>query len=686
MKYEYVPNSKFNPSLLKFKGQFIGKGKPIIYKSVDFCSLDTETSYIDETGWIYQWCFSYPVDEENRQLIYGRTPVELIECLEKIIKINNLNDNRQLTIFVHNLSYDYNFFKDWLEEKLGYKGTTVNLKSHDLISYNISGLNFRCSYKLSNRSLNKWGDDLNVKHKKLVGAIDYNKVIFQDDKLYKNDWKYMFRDVICLDECIIAENELHNNTILTMPLTSTGYIRNYTREKFKEDKKNINDFNRTKLSFENYLMVNHEISGGLVHGNRFYAERTIKGTIKHRDFVSHYPSQEVTGKCPVGKFVDDYKKKIEDILKDKDNCYFVGMIIKDVELKDIFISMPYLQESKLLADNNCETVVDNGRILSIKGQCIIVVNEYDLEIIHNQYEFEYNIIKCIKARKGKFPQYLIDTAKHFMLQKTICKERVKKSVYGTDEYYKAKMELDLNKKMLNSISGMTLTKPIRDIFYENENGEWDFLEKTKEQKEEELNKFYEKKSSFVGVEIGAYTTAQGRYLLIKMAEIIGYNNVLYGDTDSLFYISTPEIEAKIEAWNKEQREIADENGYYIEYNGKKVYFNQFELEDEDITEFRFLHSKCYAYKTSDGQLHTVIAGVNGKGRDKELGDIENLRDGFVFKKCGGTTIKYINNSPEIKEINGHFTEIASCAIIKANEKTLKSIFSEKEELEVYYTL
>ena len=686
MKYLYVPYNKFNPNKLTFKGKYIGNNKPIRYLCNNYISLDTETSHINETGWMYQWAFSYYIDEENRFLVYGRRPSELIETLVKIIKVNGLNENRRIVIFVHNLSYDYNYIKDWLEEYLGYKGQILALKSHDIISYSIAGLEFRCSYKLSNRSLYDWSNDLNVKHKKLKDYIDYKKVNYQDSLLNKRDWKYMFRDIICLDECIEEENKINDNNIHTMPYTSTGYIRNFTRNKFKEDKKYLNNFNRTQLDYNAYCLISQELAGGYTHGNRFLAEQTLRGCIRHRDFVSHYPSQEVTGKCPVGRFLKaSLNYKMEDIIKDDKNCYIMVMLLKDVDLKNIFISMPYIQASKLLG-KTYKTIEDNGRILAIKGECILVCNEYDLDIIQRQYKFEYKFLHILKARKGNFPKYIIETAKHFMEQKTIYKEAKNNAEYGSDEYYEAKKNLDLSKKRLNSISGMTLTKSVRDIFYENEKGEWDFLEKTQEQKEKELEEFYKNKKSFVGIEVGAYTTSQGRHELIEIAELIGYNNVIYGDTDSFFYFSTPEIEAKLDKWNEEKRKLADENGWYIINNDKKVYFNQFALEDENITEFRFMHSKCYAYVTDDGKLHTVIAGVNGKGRDEELGTIENLKDGFVFKKCGGSLVKYFNNPTEIKEIDGHFTEIASGAIIEENTKTLRSIYLDKEEIEVYNTL
>ena len=73
--------------------------------------------------------------------------------------------------------------------------------------------------------------------------------------------------------------------------------------------------------------------------------------------------------------------------------------------------------------------------------------------------------------------------------------------------------------------------------------------------------------------IGVFTTAIARSLLYEFITLIGYNQVLYCDTDSIFYISSPEIEARIEARNKEKEKKA---AYIINSEGKKIYYDVFE--------------------------------------------------------------------------------------------------------------
>ena len=119
-------------------------------------------------------------------------------------------------------------------------------------------------------------------------------------------------------------------------------------------------------------------------------------------------------------------------------------------------------------------------------------------------------------------------------------------------------------------------------------------------------------------------------------------------------------------------------------DGDIVTYDSFDLEDTG-TEFRFLHSKCYAYITR-GKLQVTISGVAGRHLESvdengkplyfynsdELGSIKNLRHGFKFKKCGSTKVSYIQVSDVgLQDTGDGFMEyVGDMAIISDNEKTL----------------
>lgn len=668
---------------------------------------------IHEVGWIYQWCFSYPYNNGERLLVYGRTPSQLAYCMAKIQEVNQTDDDHKILVFVHNLSYDYPYFKGFINDQFEDRGQLLATSAHRLISYTIKGLEFRDSLKISQRSLAKWGRDLNIKYQKLTGLIDYKKVRYQDSPLYRPDWRYMFRDVLSLDECVRAQMALYEDTTKSIPLTNTGYVRRETRKLFRKNKRNRLNFQKTALDINTYGFCRAEFAGGLTHGNRFYMERTIDIEdlkkkykrddiiIKHRDFASHYPSQQICKTAPESKFilyydhVQDEKSKclyVDDLLS-LDYCYLAMIQISNLHIRP-GMTLPYLQESKVLegALGVLDFSADNGRILHIDGgKTNIVVNEHDLKWLVKIYTFDYKIIRVYAAEKGEYPDFIKAAVFKFFRGKTEWKIKHKEMVkqYGEDspEAIAANIQLMINKGMLNSIYGMTCTNIVRNNFTEDEVDNWakEFL--TTDQIEERLEKYYKGRNNFMSYQLGLWTTSSARDELMEFAELIGWEYFLYCDTDSIFYISTPEIEERIEDRNRKAREECDANGWYIEAGGERVYFNQFEDEKENIIKFRFLHAKCYAYVTDDNELHCTIAGVPERSptttRVKELGTIDDLITGKVFNKCGGTVVSYPGRGervdPRVIEVNGHDIELSSYAIISETTKTLKSSIQNIEE-------
>lgn len=696
---------KFNPQPM----DVIKKNKHTYYCN-DFMTLDTETAYtvVGETtyGWIYHWCFKY-----GDNLVRGRRPSELMCCLKKIKEVNNLgkdlsnNVDRQIVCYIHNLSYDYEYIKEYLREEFGrLDESMLAVGSHKIISFSTSGFNFKCSYRLTQKSLDSWTKEVGTKTRKLVGSVDHSIVRYQDTPLTQQDIDYMENDVICLDEALRIQMDLFNDTLATIPYTSTGYVRRPTRVEFSKDKRNATAFRKSQLSYETYTMCRDEFAGGITHGNRFLAEKTVKGTIRHRDFVSHYPSQQRCSYCPVDQFTLYYDSngckstfRMKDLLALADKyCILAKVAIADLKLKK-GITLPYAQEYKFFKGRagKCRFVSDNGRILKSEGISIVTINEYDLVWLLKQYEFKCSIIKVYTAHRGRFPQFLQKVADDFFVGKTEYKNKEKelaKQGYADDspEVIEAHRQLMFMKAWLNGIYGMSATDPVRVAFNEGEQGEWFKENLTVKDIEDMLEEYYKGRNNFMSYQHGVWTTANARNELMQFVELIGYENFIYADTDSIFYISTPEIEERIEKRNKELRDKGDKENTFIEVDGKRIYYNQFDLEDEDIVEFKFLHAKCYAYVLADGEMRATIAGVkkigrNGNTRVKELGSLDNLEDGFVFKDCGGTTTKYFYNKPDVIDINGHVTEYASCAIIENCEKTLHGMFA-KDDVDTFWEI
>ena len=85
---------------------------------------------------------------------------------------------------------------------------------------------------------------------------------------------------------------------------------------------------------------------------------------------------------------------------------------------------------------------------------------------------------------------------------------------------------------------------------------------------------------------------------------------------------------------------------------------------------------------NDYELKVVIAGIPKKSikwkdgnpvtmsNAEELGSIDKLEDGFVFKHNGGSRCVYSEREIEKMDINGHETSLASSAVIEPIEKRI----------------
>lgn len=645
--------------------------------SNEFIALDTETSHnhnLDNPfGWVYQWAFRF-LD----LVIYGRTSKELAEILYMMSTLYSLSDKQKIIIYVHNLSYDITYLHRFLEERFSEKAKILAIKPHKILTYQIGGFEFRCSYLLSNMSLDRWAKQLKTEHQKLVGEIDYNIIRYPWSQLYKNDWKYMFGDVLTLYDCIVKQMEHDNDTIRSIPLTSTGYVRRDVRNATRTDKKYHDWFKKTRLYPATYDIAKRAFAGAYTHGNRFYSGKTIKQRIGHFDFKSEYPSVQMLEYFPVGQPLFYYKYNKDKRLSlekfnalCKEYCVFAQIFFKNGKLKK-GVTAPYLQISKMIGnyqlyDDRGGKSFDNGRCINFKGIATLAITELDYEIITGQYTFDDIIIgNTYISKRGQIQSCIKDKINDYF----IVKETVEKGYYR-----------DKTKNKLNGIYGMTATDIVRDVITINE----DFEYITEEQNiDKALDKYYNSRNSFNNYLYGVWTTAHARYWLVKVMieQVVGYENYIYSDTDSIFFLYDDKIVQRIKKYNKAIIEKNKKLGLGVENKkGTISYYGTFEDESEDegiIKEFRFLHAKCYAFVTEDDKLHVTIAGVRKQGLNnvtsvKELGNIDNLQSGFVFDKCGGTRSIYTNNKITSVVIDNHVLEYASACIITNVTKTLNSL-------------
>lgn len=636
-----------------------GKGNPktkakISYKDV-ICTFDIETSRLPdiEQSIMYVWMLHI----HPHTTIIGRTWDELQTLLAKIK--DELEENT-LCIFVHNLSYEFQF----MQAIYGFSKDEVFAVDRRKVlkaTMHENKFEFRCSYLHSNMSLAEYTRKMKVKHVKLDGEeFDYKEIRYPWTPLTEKQLAYCINDVVGLAEAIEIEMEADGDNLYTFPLTSTGYVR---RDAKRAMRKAPQGFVKNQLpNIEIYKMCREAFRGGDTHANRFYADRIIEN-VKSADRSSSYPEVICNCEFPVSQFFHagqiDFDRLMHLIAVRK-KAVLMRVSITNLRLTNEFWGFPYLSRDKCRRIEN--GAFDNGRILSA-DYLETTITDIDLKIILEQYSFDdLCAFDVAYARYGKLPQSFINIVISYYKAKTELK-----GVDGQEIYYMK------SKNKLNSMYGMTAQDPVKQsaIFT---NGEWDLTQTPVDELLDISNS-----KGWLAYQWGVWVTAHARAALQEGLKLAGDNGV-YCDTDSVKYVGNIDWTD----YNNGRIKASRQSGAFAtDPKGDTHYMGVYE-SDGHYAEFKTLGAKKYAYTyTPGGNTHVTIAGVTKRKGGKELdkfGGLKAFSPGFVFVEAGGTESIY-NDHPEIGTIirDGHPLEITPNVVIKDSTYTL-GITAEYENL------
>lgn len=113
-------------------------------------TFDIETTTISNVekpyAFMYIWQFCL-----DGKVVIGRTWKEFNLFIDELINALGLEEDKKLVIYVHNLSYEFEFIRDFLE----FKDVFATAK-RKVLKASTNELEFRCSYYLSNMNLAKF--------------------------------------------------------------------------------------------------------------------------------------------------------------------------------------------------------------------------------------------------------------------------------------------------------------------------------------------------------------------------------------------------------------------------------------------------------------------------------------------------------------------------------------------------
>ena len=195
--------------------------------------FDIETSSFYENGEkraiMYEWTFGigFASNGEIEYLITaGRTWDEFDILLSALSSWLNLEpESRRLVVYVHNFPYEWQFIR----KRFTWNKVFLIDDRKPVYAITESGIEFRCSLKLSGKSLANTAKDL-IKYKteKMVGDLDYNLIRHSETPLTEQEWRYCENDVKVI-LAYIQEKIESDGDITRIPLTKTGYVRRYCK-------------------------------------------------------------------------------------------------------------------------------------------------------------------------------------------------------------------------------------------------------------------------------------------------------------------------------------------------------------------------------------------------------------------------------------------------------------------------
>lgn len=648
---------------------------------------------------MYVWQFAI-----NDFILIGRTWREFLEFIEKLTEFLNLSKNRIFTIYIHNLSFEFQFFRKYFDYE---KIFAIDMYK-PLYALTKNGLLFKCSFLLSGYDLNTLSKKLKNPIQKLIGNLDYNKIRHTETPLTEKEIKYCCNDVLIITEYI---NELLTTykKVALIPLTKTGFVREYCRNNTlfffnKETNKKLKSYsyrglikNLTFTDLNEFNLINRAFSGGFSHSNQKYINEICENVVSY-DFTSSYPAVMVCEKFPmsIGKKIAVSRETFFKYIK-KYHCVF------DIEFINIYSKYSY---DYYIPFSKCYIkeyyAVSNGRVIAAK-KIALSLTEIDFNIIYNTYYFEdFKIANFYIYSSGYLPKEFIKCILQLYKQKTELK-----NIKGKEkEYLHAK-------ECLNSTYGMIITNPLRDVFeYENIKG-WNLHELTDVEKAAELIKYNTKKNRFLYYIWGIYVTAYARRNLWTAIHYLK-DDYIYSDTDSVKFFNHEKHKKFFEIYNdlvvkKLEKTIIfynlDENLIRpTNQNGQQKIIGLWEFEQE-YKRFKNIGAKRYIYECEQAatinnkpiNYNLTVSGINkdfalpfliGRYKNKILENFDTklyippnnsgkMLHAYINYETGGTVCDYLGNETDFKEYTSLHVEPCGYDFNTDKNKMLNAINIQK---------
>ena len=570
----------------------------------------------------------------------GRTWKEFEVLISMLQKILSLDENRRLVVYVHNLPYEFQFIRkhfDWDEVFI--------LTERKPVYATTGGIEFRCSLKLAGgKALANVAKDLQkYKVEKAVGNLDYEQIRTPLTPLTEKELLYCENDIRVI-LCYIQEKIEQDGDITKIPLTNTGYVRNYCRKEcYSRWKPYRKVMESLTLEADEYSQLKRAFQGGFTHANAHHVGKVLDKVGSH-DFTSSYPAVMVLEKFPM--------EKAEYISNGINESELMELLITRCCLFDIEIwgLMPKLFHEHPISRYKCpvceNAIVDNGRIVMAE-HIITTITEQDFFVYTEFYTWDRIEIKNLRTyQKNYLPKNFVQSVLNLYEKKTVLKD-----VEGEEVNYM------ISKNMINAAYGMMVTDPIRDELMYSDNTFYTIPKNIAEG----IDKYNTNIRRFLFYPWGVWVTAYARANLFSGIIEMG-DDYVYSDTDSIKSMNTERHEDYFNAYNAQILDKIELASQYHNLNkslfapytkkGKQKIIGVW--DDEGVYDkFKTLGAKRYltmkGVQSTEPKYMITLAGSNKKKTMEYLvgtGDpFGKFTDGLSIppENSGRLILSYIDN-------------------------------------------
>lgn len=390
-------------------------------ETTSFTEQPTKKDPNEKRAIMYVWQLAI-----NGRVIVGREWHEFITVMNRITEVLSLSKYTRILCYIHNYQFEMQFIRCLFQWE---KVFAVD-KRKPVYGITTTGIEFRCSYILTNYSLAKLGEQLQkYKVSKLVGDLDYSLKRHPKTPLTAQELQYCINDVLVVSAYIKEQIETERY-IHKIPITCTGYCRRFVRKNclygpvFKKWRKQFRYYHSfikgLKITgLDEYKQLKRAFQGGFTHAGMMWSNLTIND-VDHIDFTSSYPYVLLSEQFPMSTAQEI---DVSNISKEQFEYYLKNFCcLFDCKIYDL---KPKVDYENYISTYKCflkvGVVENNGKVYEA-DMIATTLTETDLKIINHLYNFSRIEVSNLRIyRKGYLPIEVIKSIIDLYKKKTTLK-------------------------------------------------------------------------------------------------------------------------------------------------------------------------------------------------------------------------------------------------------------------------